>query len=214
MFCGRGSEFGPMNREHFVPRALWASSRPEKTRTLPAHISCNRSFSADNEYFRDVLAMEEGAQKHPEVQRLQAGTLKRKLETRFGSVKQTLVDLRLRPVMTKSGIYLGHAPSFKCDWQRLERVLKNVMRGVYYTVQGKPLPQRNEFLINVPTDQQFLSEICQNMVPWQSFGDTVFMCRYGFNSELPGAMAVLMVFYEFRVFLGITRPPETQPVAN
>lgn len=211
VFCGKDESYGPMTREHFVPRALWDKERPQLTRTVPAHKACNKQYSDDNEYFRDVLAMEEGAKYHPEVIKLHEGTLKRKFERRFGSVRKTLKDLRLRQMITPSGLYVGDAPSFRCNWPRLERVLRNVMKGIYYTVKNEPLPQGNEYLINVPYDNDFVRAAIEHMVPWQSFGDTVFMCRYGFNSKQPGAVGCLMRFYEHRLFFGISRPQGMAP---
>src|SRR5438128_12449953 len=55
MFCGGDESLGLMNKEHFVPRALWAGKRPPGTITVPAHLSCNQSFSDDNDYFRTFL---------------------------------------------------------------------------------------------------------------------------------------------------------------
>lgn len=45
MFCGEDESFGRMNKEHFVPKALWNGSRPALTRTVDAHVECNDSFA-------------------------------------------------------------------------------------------------------------------------------------------------------------------------
>lgn len=64
VFCGSDNSLGEMSIEHFVPQALSAAKRPQLTKTATAHKTCNEHFAADNEYFRDVLAIEEGAQGH------------------------------------------------------------------------------------------------------------------------------------------------------
>ena len=65
MFCGDQIPAGQLTMEHFVPKGLWEKGyRPNKMKTLPAHQACNQSFSGDNEYFRDVLVMENGVQQH------------------------------------------------------------------------------------------------------------------------------------------------------
>ncbi len=61
MFCGEDQSKGPMSREHFVPQCLWDMGLPSLVLTLPAHVSCNQAFSDDNDYFRLVLAYDEGA---------------------------------------------------------------------------------------------------------------------------------------------------------
>lgn len=204
MFCGKDESFGPMNREHFAFRGLWAGPRPDKTRTLPAHVSCNAEFAEDNEYFRDVLAMEASPKQHPEVERLQHGKLKRKLRKQPGSVSKTLKNLRLVPQFTPSGLYVGFAPAFEVDWPRMERVLQNVVKGIYYTAVGEPLPQ--ECIIGViALNSRAIVEKCRpaidQMVGWQSFGDDVFMCRYVTGRSVP-RIACLMQFYRRRFFFG------------
>jgi hypothetical protein len=89
MFCGEPIPVDELTMEHFVPKGLWEKGdRPGGMKTLPAHESCNKSFSDDNEYFRDVFAMEEGAQRNPIARKVQQGALKRKLKNRFGSIKK------------------------------------------------------------------------------------------------------------------------------
>lgn len=208
MFCGKDESFGEMTVEHFVPRCLWNDARPSKTRTVPAHKTCNERFSADNEYFRDVLAMEDGANIHQEVKKLHAGKIKRKFEKKFGSIKRTLKDLQIRNVLTPSGIYLGTAPSFRVDWPRMERVLQNIMRGIFCSVKERPLPQDMNMRVVVATDKILLpvTELIGKMNPWVGFGDDVFRCRYVFNDGEQDAMACLLQFYGRRVFFGCATP--------
>ena len=65
MFCGGNESLGAMDREHFVPKCLWSGPRPDKTFVMPVHVACNRKYSDDSEYFRDVLVAQEGIQRHP-----------------------------------------------------------------------------------------------------------------------------------------------------
>ena len=57
VYCGKDESFGKLTVEHFVPRCLWDKERPDGTLTVPAHEQCNKRYSADNDYFRDVLAI-------------------------------------------------------------------------------------------------------------------------------------------------------------
>lgn len=207
MFCGKGPRPGDkLTSEHFVPKCLWDKERPTLMRTVPAHRSCNGAFAADNEYFRDVLILEAGAHEHPEVIKLHQNSFQRKLTNQYGRVRSTLKDLSLRPAFSKGGLYLGHAPAFDCDWPRMIRVLQNVMRGIYFTVKKEPMPLDMQFNISVPYDSPRNRELVEPMMPWQGFGDDVFACRYGFNTEYPGSIACLMKFYQYRMFLGFAMP--------
>ena len=70
VFCGGDRSMGLMNKEHFVPKCLWADQRPPYTKTVPAHKECNSKFASDNDYFRDVLIMEAGRAFTPKLRRL------------------------------------------------------------------------------------------------------------------------------------------------
>ncbi len=221
MFCERPIDPDELTQEHFIPKALWENDRPSGTKTLPAHRSCNQRFAKDNEYFRDVLVMQEGARQHSEAQKLQDGKMERKLKKRPGSFISTFKNLGIRPVRTPSGIEIGNHPTFQVDMQQIERVLCNVMKGIFYVSQGRPMPQG--FIVTAKdanlVDQAWLTDVVGRMCPWQSFGDTVFCCRYVANRKKPGKdthensepiaqMAFLMQFYEHRVFVGDAFDPE------
>src|SRR5215471_20943732 len=141
MFCGGDESFGPMNKEHFVPKCLWSGPRPNLTRTVPAHVECNKACSDDNEYFRDALVLEDGSQNHPEARKLQDGALLRKIRKRPGGFKHILKNSGYRPVFSPSGLYVEHAFAFVVDWPRMQRVLFNIMKGVFYTVYDEPMPK-------------------------------------------------------------------------
>jgi hypothetical protein len=209
MFCGKDESFGRMTVEHFVPKCLWDGKRPSFTRTVPAHMKCNNKYAADNEYFRDVLAFDDAASNHPEVIKLTDGTLDRKMRKRHGAVLKVLKNMRIRPRLTPAGLYVGHAPVFDCDWERMRIVLRNIMRGMFYTVKNYPLPQDMELkLTHIPDDTALLpaKSIVDQMSPCRGFGDDVFACRYVFH-ENDDYMVCLMHFYAARMFFGSAMIP-------
>lgn len=212
MFCGGEVSPDQATMEHFVPKSLWEKGyRPKGTKTLPAHKECNNSFSDDNEYFRDVMVMEDGVERHPVARRVQQGAIHRKFAERFGSIVKTLKNLGLRRVHTPSGIYVGNHPTFEVDWPRIERVLCNVLKGVFYVTQQRPLPR--EFVISVSDvrvlNRDWVDKVISFMVPWQSFGDSAFGCRYVVSSRQPiEKITCLMQFYEKRLFLAEAITPE------
>jgi len=110
-YCGKDESFGPMNEEHFVPRCLWVKrSRPRGMKTVPTHVACNSDLSADDEYFRDVIAFEEGAKNHPQIRALHAGPIKNKFLHTFGKVKKDLNNVGWYPVVTPSAMH----PALNC----------------------------------------------------------------------------------------------------
>lgn len=213
MFCGKVIATEELSMEHFVPKGLWEdANRPPCIKTLPAHKSCNQFFSSDNEYFRDVLIMVEGAtQKCESARKVSAGSIRRKFQKRFGSIVKTAKNIAERPTQTSSGIYLGMLPSFEIDWPRMQRVLFNVMKGIFYQVEKTPMPQDFELEVYDTETLDFspYKRTVDSMVDWQSFGDDAFLCRYTFVRRPPTqAMACLMQFYRNRMFYGAAMSPQ------
>jgi len=203
MFCGKDESFGLMSREHFVPKCLWNDgTRPQHTKTVPAHKKCNSSFSEVNEYFRDVLVSEEGAAQHPEVQKLLAGKIDRKFQNRPGSMLKVLKDMQYRPISTAGGVITHSAPTFEVDESKLRIVLLNVIKGIYYATQERPLPQEWLYLIlsGDALTQAQVKPWVDNLSPWCDFGDDVFRCRYTFEKR--GGIFAVMQFYRHRGFIG------------
>lgn len=211
MFCGHDRTHGKMSREHFVPKGLWAGPRPNRTVTLPAHVACNNRFAADNEYFRNALASHHTADAHPEAKRLLEGKIRRELEKNPAKARKFFKNIRMVNVQTPSGLYLGQAPAFEVDPMRMERVLKNIVRGVFYVHRGYPLPPDVPLKVN-PGDEHILSmaaPLIDKMPPkWRHFGDDVFACRYLIDARFKTFIACLMVFYRRISYFGLSMPPE------
>lgn len=215
MFCGEEIDDAELTREHFVPKCLWEKgNRPNETRTLPAHKSCNSSFSEDNDYFRDVLALEMGAEKNAAARLVQQGSLKRKFSKHPGAIRKNLSKTKHVWITLPSGLTI-RSLSYEVDSNKVTRVLWNVTKGIYYTTQGEPLPK--DFVLEVVDlaivdDEEYKAYVestVKHMVGWQSFGDDAFACRYVVSSQRPiTKMNCLMQFYSNRLFFGQALHPD------
>lgn len=199
VFCAKDESVGPMNAEHFIPKALWNGARPDGTKTVPAHVSCNKAFSEDVDLFRDILAMDAAATGHPEVQKLLSGKLKRKIEKRAGSIKAKTKPVVL-PNTTESGLYLGPAVFMQVEAGLLVRLLRNMARGLYYSEMNQLVPFSAKIAVihldNANVIQ--LGEFVRSLGKTESFGDDVFRYKREFE---PDAMACVLEFYKTRRFL-------------
>jgi hypothetical protein len=215
MFCGEVIDDSELTREHFVPKCLWEKgNRPTETRTLPAHKSCNSSFTEDNDYFRDVLASETGAERNEAARVMQQGGLARKFAKHPGAIHKNLGKTKYVWVTLPSGLIVRML-SYEVDSTRIARVLHNVIKGIYYTTQREPLSA--EFVIEavdlaIVDDakyREFVEKTVSFMVDWQSFGDDAFACRYVVSSNKPiTKMNCLMQFYNNRIFFGQALHPD------
>lgn len=199
VFCGKDEAFGATSAEHFVPKALWNGARPDGTKTVPAHVSCNRAFSDDVELFRDILALDAATTDHPEVQKLLKGKLKRKLEQRATAITKRTNPIVL-PNINEAGLYLGQAVFMQVDPRWLAGLLQNVARGLYYSEMDHLIPFDAEIKV-IHLDNAnvlHLGEFVRSLGKTESFGDDVFRYKREFE---PGAMACVLEFYRTRRFL-------------
>lgn len=212
MFCSQGIVPAELTMEHFVPKCLWEKKhRPDRMRTVPAHKACNTSFSEDNEYFRNILILEQGAtQKCEGAKTVAENTIRRMIAERPGVLVAAARNFRDRPVTTETGLCVGIEPSFEVDVSRIQRVLFNVMKGIYFTTQKLPMPQDFELEVydTDHLDGAPYRRTVESMVDWQSFGDDVFCCRYRCFGTPAIGMACLMKFYNNRMFYGAALSPQ------
>lgn len=107
-------------------------------------------------------------------------------------------------------MYLGFQPTLTVETDRIDRVLKKVVKGIFYKLAGRPVRDTTEILL-------FSSEVLQqdgydlllpDDRPWTGFGDDVFLCKYVTDITYPDAMWCLMQFYGRYLIAGQTVPEE------
>ncbi len=216
MFCAKEIPDDEFSREHSPPKCFYEKLLRNdvdlKGLELPAHKNCNNSFSGDNEYVRNILAGVLGAENSSGAKALVNGVIPifmknstpKKLEATYKKVK-------LRPAYSNSGIFLGNKPSIEVEWSRIERVLFNMIKGIYYKVSMQPMPTNFHLLV---LDASVLpSEVVhhdvEQMVHWQSIkGDPeVFRCRYKIQRNNTEAIFLINLFNYF-YFWGEALSPE------
>jgi hypothetical protein len=167
-------------------------------------------MSVDDEYFRNVLVLQQGAIENCEAARIvNANSVERMFRKRPGTAKKAMRNLRDDWVRGPSGLFVRRTV-FDVDTQRIERVLFKIMKGIFYIARKVPMPQ--EFVSTV-CDTEFVNgrpyaQICNSMVDWQSFGSNAFMCRYVVFENPPVFFACLIKIYQNRLFYGEAVVPE------
>ncbi|ADG68351.1 hypothetical protein Plim_2525 [Planctopirus limnophila DSM 3776] len=210
MFCCGDKTQGKMSKEHWVPKCLWPDQKPVGMKTLPAHVSCNQSFADDNDYFRTIVSMYEGSEKHSEAMKVIGGPLKKLMTERRGQFdRYTQNDFKVRSRYTDGGIYLGEQLAFPIDDSRMYRVLANIVRGLFYTVVGRPLEVDRRILINYTKGENDLEvqKWANRMYGWVGFGDDTFLCRYTFVEGFTD-IACHLWFYKNLMFDAMSCGPE------
>lgn len=213
MFCTKEISDIEFSREHFVPKCFFEKSLRNnidlKGLELPAHKNCNNSFSADKEYVRNVLAGGLGAENSSGAKALVNGAISNFMKNSSAKkLEATYKNIKHRPGFTESGLYLGKKPSFEVEWSRIERVLFNIMKGIFFKVKKKPMPADFHLWVNDASTlpREIVEHNIKVMVPWQTVsGDPdVFQCRYAFqevNEKVTEAHFFIQLFKK-HYFLG------------
>ena len=135
-YCG---ELRELTDDHVPPRLLLGEPYPDNLITVPACEPCNRGFQRDDEYTRDMVALDFRAGRNataatnvPKVFR----SMQRPQSTRYrkyfeGQLRPTeLVDSSGRPLSLRA------SP----DRARIENTGKHIMRGLHFHFAQRPLP--------------------------------------------------------------------------
>lgn len=196
VYCG--DERGPFQDEHVVPRCLWDSNRPSHMITVPACGSCNQGYGKDEEYFRTVLVALTGKGRHPEVEKLLDGKVKRALDRNRRLRSELTRGLGLRPQCTPSGLFAGWSLGFELNLQRFSRVVEKTVRGLFAYKSARPLAP--EYAVRVFPGNGFWQDegfqrLLVEMLEWAGVGDDVFECRCTRDVTDLDVTAWLFVYY-------------------
>ena len=141
VYCGNRKG---TTRDHVPPKNLFPKPRPDLI-TVPCCERCRQGQSLDDEYFVRMIAIRNDVGRHPAIAPV-IGAIHRSF-TKPSKIRFTgalLRSMKKSPVYSKAGLYLGHAPSYDVDLQRLCRVIERTTRGLYFS----------EFKVRLPDDHE------------------------------------------------------------
>jgi hypothetical protein len=198
--CGEPAE---VTREHFVPRCLWSGPLPNRMETVPACDRCNAGSNLDDEHFRNALVMMFD-QEHPEKKKLINGAVRRSLEMHPGWVADMLRQVKIQPLMSTAGLWLGDYPTLPLDGERFTRSLFKIVKGLFYLIRKHPFPADGQIGVigELCADTKpLIDTIEENLSPTFDFGDDVFEWRFGQTKD--GITMWKLAFYRSVVFYAI-----------
>lgn len=201
--------------DHVVPEGLFPSPPPEGYIKVPACYACNNGFSRDEEYFliavlgpatvsspEAIRVLERLGEEHRGGRRKRAGLAARFLDAR------TPVD-----VQTPGGIYLGSAPGFQMEVERVNRVLSKMVRGLYFHEYSRRLPSDAVVFVEISPDLDRLRAPVFSAALAQApkrLG-AVFTWRAFAVEGAPTCTSWAMGFYDTILAIGLTGAAKAQP---
>jgi len=203
-----------ITRDHVPPRAIFAEPRPNDLITVPVCDCCHKGWSAEDEYFRDMIVLRRDVFEHPQVQQLAQKLLRGLARPQ----KARYLDHILRGIQeveehTKSGIYIGRADAFAVDLGRLEAVVDRCVRGLFHHHLGCRLP--DDFMTTTVAldrmeikDETAFASVIKSLLAQRrhDIGDGAFAYWYVQIEAHKPVTAWLLAFYENVLFFAATAP--------
>lgn len=210
--CGKP---GADTREHIPPKCLFPEPHPNDLLTVPAHRSCNQSYSADDEYLR--VALTAPSYSDPIAHRLWRTKVVRSLGRARGvKFKQKLADdtveIPLGNLTDGSTVVL---PILRVEAPRLKRSIRRIVRGIHYArhkVAMNPATPIAVHLLKPEEGLNFWRRVFEEegkTIVFKSIGNGIFQFSHKWLSGSPDSAIVFLLFYNtvpFATFSGQTCP--------
>lgn len=206
-------------RDHVIARSFFMPPLPNM-RTVRACPACNAAKATDETYFRDMVVMQAGTERHPVAEYVRENPVLR--SAGYGSsrmVKDAVFKGRLQPYHTKRGVYLGHFITVPVDGGPVVRTLERIVRGFYYLWRdGARLPIELNIdvgRVEFPHIERMWNEFTEAGAGGPGGYGTVFVAKYFCWGAGNADTLWMLRFYEGAAFTVATapRPPvdETSP---
>ena len=177
VYCGEKKE---TTRDHVVSKCLFPKSYQKKNPIIvPSCTGCNRSFSLDEECFRNFicgLALERSQYAYE----LCFSTIKRSIQRRPQIGYKAMNQMDLVDLYTKSGIYLGKKTIIHIteeDWKRYFYILDKYIKGLFFYEFKEVLPKDYKIKHFLGNDKML--ENFKHIRKWNMDNKEIF--AYGYN---------------------------------
>lgn len=137
VFCGRRRQ---LTEDHIPPKSLFAKGTA--LIKVCACNECNQESSKDDEFLKLLLTLPLGASQLPQIKPLVPSVIRsfgKKEARRYArGILDSIVPVE---ITTPGGIFLGHLPGLPVNRNRIERIIRKIVRGLFYEEMKYALPR-------------------------------------------------------------------------
>ncbi|WP_146086258.1 hypothetical protein [Methylobacter tundripaludum] len=152
-YCG---EEKGITDDHIPPQCIFPKPRTTALIVVPCCEPCRVGWSMDDEEFRRFVWSAAGAEEHPSfekaadkiissINRLEAQDYRNRVLSSIGDIE----------MYSEAGSSVGNQPMMKLEWDRVERVLTRIVRGLFFQRNKKLIPDDHELIIKAPDVKLF-----------------------------------------------------------
>lgn len=196
--------------DHVPPKNMFPSPRPNNMITVPACDGCNNKYAKDEEYFIASMMFTDAGDSV-------AGNMlwKQRLERMYsknrGIRNKIARTLKRKSLHTPAGLYLGKHFVQTPEFDRWDRVVEKIVRGLYYFEYGSSLlPSTGVKTIFISTDERHKT-IVNNNINMLKLGKRgwpdvfIYKCNEVVGNPRDSMWGLL--FYEKLIFWAVTGKP-------
>lgn len=215
VYCGESAQ----TDDHVPPKLLFPRPRPSNLITVPSCRSCNAGFETDDEYFRVAIALRRELSDHPEAKGIFAPVIRGlNRPAQRGFARAIVAAVTSKPILTTSGLVVGHAPAMNVELERLRRTARRIVRALHFSdfrerIAGELRVWSEDDLVGVPEEVRI--EVWSTILhplyasTKRTIGQDVFSYWAVRDPQVPGASAWLLQFFGEVRFLALTLPAGT-----
>lgn len=137
--------------DHVVPKALYPKPKPPERLLIkvPACRTCNEALAQHQDYLRDWLVLDYRSGNLPPTRELFEGPFTRSARRNQSKFLRDMnAGMTWEPKYSPSGRYQGHALHIPLNEERLEYIMRMMVRGLYYHLHQTRLPDDIVMIVN------------------------------------------------------------------
>lgn len=208
--CGYCGKVRPVTADHVIPKCLFPKPRPANLVKVPACASCNNEKSKADAYLRDFLVTDAYSSENVAAQTDLKDAVLRSLRRGSSDFAKDAVRTAVPHAVFSPGgeIYIGEVLSVPIDDQL---VFPWVIRGLYHSVVGRPIPDNYTFNVgrlNPFTFEETITKfLCTNHFgPFHVGDNDEFICMFICSAEDRFSTIWLLWFFGTIGFSVIVEP--------
>lgn len=200
--------------DHVPPQCLFPKPRVGLIE-VPCCEVCKESQSADDEYFKSTIVLRHDVADEPLARPVVDSVIRAfAYPEGRGFAARLMQSVREVKIRTLAGLYVGRGATFNVDLQRLDRVVRRTLQGLYFRETDVRLPDTHQATVwsaaglqNLNAQQQASLERIVKIGTSgkiRVIGDGVFTYAFQGIAVSPHCSVWLFLFYRRVAFIGFT----------
>ena len=138
VYCGSKGE---LTVDHIPPRCLFPRNLRNDLLLIPSCAECNNGAAKDDEYFRNMLAVNESSRSGEELENAQSALTRSLVRPAADGLRAAFLgSLHEVELITPNGLYVETRTAFSLEPERLARVVQRIGRALFFKETGRMLP--------------------------------------------------------------------------